>query len=137
MHTPLEFKPCKKIAVIFHHISFLCKKTPELHSPFAGLVTSYTSDIKLNNQEIFNRYREIRKLLPIYEKLVVSVLPFPKGEESSPLALERYERVQAVYDWWVIVESVPENPGIETFSDLVERHYRLIEVTFLYIELIL
>lgn len=69
---------------------------------------------------------ELRTHLTQYEKLLTTLLPFPRGEDDTEIEKIRYTRVQEVYDWWVMAETCafPD----EAVGDQVERHYRLIEV---------
>ncbi|KAJ3380191.1 hypothetical protein HDU92_006140 [Lobulomyces angularis] len=67
-------------------------------------------------------------LLPFYEKLVTSILPFPRGEDMTALDEQRFERVLNCYNLWTIALS--HSPSGESPVNAVERHYKLIEACY-------
>ncbi|KAJ3161394.1 hypothetical protein HDU86_007176 [Geranomyces michiganensis] len=68
---------------------------------------------------------EMRQILPYYEQLVTTVLPFPRGEDVKPMEIERHARVQECYDWHVFCETYTAPD--ESLGDIADRHYRLIQ----------
>ncbi|KAJ3009815.1 Tetratricopeptide repeat protein 7B [Thoreauomyces humboldtii] len=68
---------------------------------------------------------EMRQVLPYYETLVTTVLPFPRGEDVKPMEVERHIRVMESYDWNVFVETYTASD--ESLGDIADRHYRLIQ----------
>ncbi|KAI8589557.1 hypothetical protein BDZ88DRAFT_417935 [Geranomyces variabilis] len=68
---------------------------------------------------------EMRQILPYYEQLVTTVLPFPRGEDVKPMETERHARVQECYDWHVFCETYTAPD--ESLGDIADRHYRLIQ----------
>jgi len=67
--------------------------------------------------------------LPTYEKLAIQIYPFPKGENEEPVMDERHKRVIVSYDWWVQVDVFFGCQIDEGAGDLIERHYKILEVT--------
>lgn len=70
----------------------------------------------------------ISKQLPIYEKYVTALMPFPRGEDSTSLDNERLNRVVRCFDLWAV--RYGNIVAGETRGNFVERHYRLIEACY-------
>ena len=74
--------------------------------------------------------KQIRIWLPRYERLVTSITAFPVGARESRLEEERLERVELVFDWWVYVEMFPARYVDDGIGDIIDRHYRLLEILY-------
>ncbi|KAI8910279.1 hypothetical protein EDD86DRAFT_204972 [Gorgonomyces haynaldii] len=73
---------------------------------------------------------EIRKLLPVYEKVLIAIFPFPEGGDTSGLKQSRYLRVQSVYDYYFQVDMPTHRFFDESLGDYIDRKYKLIEVLY-------
>jgi hypothetical protein len=62
-----------------------------------------------------------------YEKFVTTLLPFPRGEDSTVIEKSRHERVKEAYDWWVLLEL--QGYRDEGTIEVIDRHFRLIDVS--------
>ncbi|KAI8914884.1 hypothetical protein DFJ77DRAFT_38624 [Powellomyces hirtus] len=120
--TPDKFQPLSKIAVLGNYLRLLggvkWDSPPPL--PLAGIPAK-----QIPNTIASEARTEMRQILPYYETLVTTVLPFPRGEDVKPMEVERHERVQQCYDWHVFVEMY--NSEDESLGDIADRHYRLIQ----------
>ncbi|KAJ1336280.1 hypothetical protein BSLG_007424 [Batrachochytrium salamandrivorans] len=136
--TPFAFVPTKKIAIYRHHIFYLFAGL-SLVSPFSGIPSfgACVEDTTPISDKAAIVYNQIRICLRPYEKLVTTLLSFPRGEDSSRLSLERYARVLEMYDFWVKLEvsytrCLPNTPSalIDQFYCLIETLYRGTKHTF-------
>jgi tetratricopeptide (TPR) repeat protein len=77
--------------------------------------------------------KQVKLWLGIYERLVVSVCPFPSPEsvssESQGIDRERYQRVLECYDWWVMVEMCGRFLD-DAIGDVIDRCYHLLETLY-------
>eukprot|EP00842_Homolaphlyctis_polyrhiza_P006060 jgi/Hompol1/6455/HPOL_002272-RA len=129
--TPANFVPTKKIAVLRQHLHYLCAMLPG-SNPYAGIPTFNSLHVKQSRlkEQIYTLCIEIRSCLPQYERLLTTLSPFPRGEDSTPLSIERSERVLEVYDMWVRVEIMFARHCDELPADMIDRKYRLIEALY-------
>ncbi|TPX54668.1 hypothetical protein SeMB42_g00145 [Synchytrium endobioticum] len=119
--APVTFLTSRRIAVGRAYLSLISTNLPR---PLSGVTSEPTIACSVPVDVQF----ELVRHLPTYERLVTSLLPFPKGENETPIEKGRAQRVAECYDWWVMADSAgPEN---ELVGDLVERHYRLIETLY-------
>lgn len=100
-------------------------------STFVGNKSSPFSNLPINpmasNTLSFDAFERISSLLPLYESLVTSLQPFPKGDGMTDAEKYRMELVNFCYELWVLILSMEQSDD-ESMGDRVERHYKLIEV---------
>ncbi|KAI8922682.1 hypothetical protein BC831DRAFT_66731 [Entophlyctis helioformis] len=130
-NTPSTFEIAKRIAVFRHHIMYLFESLPEW-TVFSGVASTFDLSPSRSNPpaHIVSVYADLHRVLPQYEKLLTTLTPFPRGEDSSMLAQDRYKRLMEAYDWIVKAEVLYARRPDEQLGDVIERHYRLIETLY-------
>ncbi|KAJ3412757.1 hypothetical protein HDV05_000278 [Chytridiales sp. JEL 0842] len=93
-------KPAKPVSICSSH-------TPgcDTPHPLSGILSESTFPqgyAPLGLEQCHN----FRNLITSYEKLVTALLPFPRGEDSSPVDRSRHEKVNEAYDWWAFLETL-------------------------------
>ena len=120
----------KQIGIMYLFLSNLISEL-ETQQPLSKIQQfSYLKSTTLitSNQERILKL--IRIWLPRYERLVTNVCQFPVGSRDTPLQMERVERVELVYDWWVYVEMFPARYQDDGIGDIIDRHYRILEILY-------
>ncbi|KAJ3207565.1 hypothetical protein HDU67_007380, partial [Dinochytrium kinnereticum] len=139
---PIAFRSSRRAAVLRFKISELIQSSVTF-SP--NLSISSTSFASTNLPNALSGIPKFSKLpvaksvhhhvvttlfsyLETYEKLVVEILPFPRGEDITKVDKMRHERVKEAYDWWTLYEllsSADDSP-----ANVIERHCRFIETLY-------
>ncbi|TPX36376.1 hypothetical protein SmJEL517_g01456 [Synchytrium microbalum] len=120
--VPDTYLPGRRIAICRQYLTLI---TTNLAKPLSGYIhrPSVGCGVPVDIQA------ELARHLPTYERLVTALLPFPKGENETPIEKGRAQRVAQAYDWWVMADSGGGDVN-EAVGDVVERHYRLIETLY-------
>ncbi|KAI8820096.1 uncharacterized protein EV422DRAFT_620499 [Fimicolochytrium jonesii] len=122
LNTPDTFQPLAKVAVLGIYLRLLAKVPINSGPP---LLLAGVPQRRVPSTIPSEVRAEMRQMLMIYERLLTTVLPFPRGEDVKPLEIERHQRVEECYDWHVFVETYTMHD--ESLGDTADRHYRLIE----------
>lgn len=126
MHS-IEF-PYKKTAILKTYLSLMIQKLDQ-PPPLRGIpkfeVNISASRISSTNEAIM---KQIRTWLPLFENLVTTILPFPTGENQTHIHDKRHQNVLQAFDWWVQVENFNGMLVADSAGDIIERHYKLLEV---------
>ncbi|KAJ3296469.1 hypothetical protein HK104_001562 [Borealophlyctis nickersoniae] len=118
--TPATTYPKHKVAVLHAYLTSVLSSVP---NPLNGIPpTTITTRLPLSV------LTDVRAHLATYEKIVTTLLPFPRGEDVTEVEKGRYRRVERAYDWWVVAETC--GGAEEPVGDQVERLYRLIETIY-------
>ncbi|KAJ3108666.1 hypothetical protein HDU97_000522 [Phlyctochytrium planicorne] len=96
----------------------------EFPNPLSGLPTFTKFPLSAPSIEASN----LGVLLETYEKIVIDLLPFPRGEDASITDLLRHERVKEVYDWWTLYEFISLTDDLP--MAVIDKHVRLIETLY-------
>nr|KAJ3417064.1 hypothetical protein HK105_001104 [Polyrhizophydium stewartii] len=129
--VPSTYEPTKRIAVMRQYLLSLFSALPET-TVFSG-VTQFDLTVRHSPEtqdKIATVYHEIRKFLGQYERLLTTLSPFPRGEDSTEIANERSARVLEAYDMWVKAEVAYAHRSEDSRQDIVDRHYHLLETLY-------
>ncbi|KAJ3117183.1 hypothetical protein HK098_006351 [Nowakowskiella sp. JEL0407] len=123
-NTPATHSAHRKASIIGRHLRMLINSSSVKPSPFKMIPKpTITFDMPII------LYSEFRQHLLNYEKIVTSLLPFPRAEDETALERNRSEKILEAYEWWTLFEATPFED--EPKGDTVERHYRLLD-TFVF-----
>jgi hypothetical protein len=129
-HTPeTGSSNLRKITILYYYLSTLIL---ELNQPQPLCGVQHLSKVLSNTKfsvEKEGLMKQIRIWLPKYERLVISVMPFPSGIENSKLT-GRAMRIQKAFDWWVNIEMFPGRYADDGIGDVIDRHYHLLEILY-------
>ncbi|KAJ1550496.1 hypothetical protein HK096_006625 [Nowakowskiella sp. JEL0078] len=125
-NTPTSHSPARKASIIGTHIRMLIKST--LNTPILPFSRIPHPTIRFNASPTL--MKEFKIHLSNYEKIVTSLLKFPRAEDQTDLEKLRTDHIVEVYDWWTMFEASTVED--EAKGDQMERHFRLLDVRFFF-----
>ncbi|KAJ3272125.1 Tetratricopeptide repeat protein 7A [Terramyces sp. JEL0728] len=130
LNPKLEPTPSlKAISLLYHHIEILIRKLDE-PQPFAGIPLFNIYKRSLLGPGKDAHIKQIKSWLPLYERLVTSLCPFPKGENQDAVSIARHKRVLIAFDWYVHIEMCQAHLYDNGIGDVVDKQYKLLEMLY-------
>ena len=131
---PPDHHSLKRIAVLRHKIRDILDRLPDpsvfSEIPNFDCVIRHIDPSSFPSDDLVAATKELKSLLPQYEKLLTILAPFPRGSDVTAISDSRYKKVLELFGWWVQAEIVCGRLAKETTKEVVQRHYRLLETLY-------